>query len=136
MVTTHEISWKDIENLVQILSNNILDLNRNFFSISTVSRGGLIPSRLLADVLGIKKIFVDQTTVSSDSLFIDDIFDTGKTFEKILSTVDNPSKFIFATLFARCEMKYPQQLIYATKTLDNSYIVFPWDKFESFTLFK
>ena len=125
MVTTNQISWEDIENLVQILSNNILDLNRNFSSITTVSRGGLIPSRLLADVLGIKKIFVDQTTVSSDSLFIDDIFDTGKTFEKILSTVDNPSKFIFATLFARCEMKYPQQLIYATKTLDNSYVVFP-----------
>ena len=49
---------------VQILSNNILKLSRSFSSISTVSRGGLIPSRLLADVpwisqkyLLIKKIF-------------------------------------------------------------------------------
>jgi hypothetical protein len=27
-------------------------------------------------------------------------------------------------------MKYPEQLLYAEKTLDDSYVVFPWDKFE------
>jgi len=116
--------------LIQILSNNILRLSRSFTSITTLSRGGLVPSRLLADTLGIKKIFVDQTSVSSDSLFVDDIFDTGKTFDNILSCVDDPSKFIFATLFARRGMKYPKQLIYAEKTFDDSYVVFPWDKLE------
>ena len=130
MVITHDVSWADIENLIQILSNNILRLSRSFTSITTLSRGGLVPSRLLADTLGIKKIFVDQTSVSSDSLFVDDIFDTGKTFDNILSCVDDPSKFIFATLFARRGMKYPQQLIYAEKTFDDSYVVFPWDKLE------
>ena len=35
-----------------------------------------------------------------------------------------------ATLFARRGMKYPEQLLYAEKTLDDSYVVFPWDKFE------
>ena len=89
-----------------------------------------MPSRLLADALGIKKIFVDQKNISSDSLFVDDIFDTGKTFDDTISKVDNHSKFIFATLFARCEMKYPKQLIYGSKTFDNSYVVFPWDKIE------
>ena len=130
MVITHDVSWADIENLIQILSNNILRLSRSFTSITTLSRGGLVPSRLLADTLGIKKIFVDQTSVSSDSLFVDDIFDTGKTFDNIFSCVDDPSKFIFATLFARREMKYPKQLIYAEKTFDDSYVVFPWDKLE------
>ena len=130
MVITHDVSWADIENLIQILSNNILRLSRSFTSITTLSRGGLVPSRLLADTLGIQKIFVDQTSVSSDSLFVDDIFDTGKTFDNILSCVDDPSKFIFATLFARRGMKYPEQLIYAEKTFDDSYVVFPWDKLE------
>ena len=130
MVITHDVSWADIENLIQILSNNILRLSRSFTSITTLSRGGLVPSRLLADTLGIKKIFVDQTSVSSDSLFVDDIFDTGKTFDNIFSCVDDPSKFIFATLFARRGMKYPKQLIYAEKTFDDSYVVFPWDKLE------
>ena len=130
MVMTNDVSWADIGNLIQILSNNILRLSRSFTSITTLSRGGLVPSRLLADTLGIQKIFVDQTSVSSDSLFVDDIFDTGKTFDNIFSCVDDPSKFIFATLFARRGMKYPEQLIYAEKTFDDSYVVFPWDKLE------
>jgi len=130
MVLCENVSWDEIENLVQILSKNILKLSRNFSSITTLSRGGLVPSRLLADALGIKKILVDQKIVNSDSLFVDDIFDTGKTFSNIFSNVDDPSKFVFTTLFARRGMKYPEQLLYAEKTLDDSYVVFPWDKFE------
>ena len=72
----------------------------------------------MADSLDIKKIFVDQSIISSDSLFVDDIFDTGKSFENVCSHVDDPSKFIFATLFARRGMNYPKQLIYAEKHLD------------------
>ena len=26
--------------------------------------------------------------------------------------------------------QYPKQLIYGEKTLDNSYVIFPWDKLE------
>ena len=130
MIPTQDVSWTDIESLVEKLSENILKLSRNFSSITTLSRGGLVPSRLLADSLGIKKIFVDQPIVSSDSLFVDDIFDSGKTFDNVFSCVDDQSKFIFATLFARRGTQYPEQLIYGEKTLDNSYVVFPWDKLE------
>jgi len=130
MTISQNVSWNEIEFLVETLSENILKLSRTFSSITTLSRGGLIPSRLLADALGIKKIFVDQNLVDSNSLFVDDIFDTGKSFDNVLLRVDDPSKFIFATLFARCGMKYPDQLIYGTQTLDDSYVVFPWDKIE------
>ena len=101
-----------------------------FSSISTISRGGLVPARLLADHLGIDLIFVDQKKISSDSLFVDDIFDSGNTFKKIINRVDHPSNFLFLTLYARRGKKYPKQLIYAKKTKDNSYLVFPWDKLE------
>ena len=130
MVHSQYVTWIDIENCVQIVSKKILNLSKNFLSISTVSRGGLIPSRLLADSLGIEKIFVDQKTISSESLVVDDIFDTGKTFSNLLSKVSNPSAFTFVTLFARRGMNFPEQLIYANQTHDDSYIVFPWDKFE------
>ena len=130
MLTTQYVSWTDIESLIEKLSKNILKLSRNFSSITTLSRGGLVPSRLLADALGLKKIFVDQKIVNSNSLFVDDIFDTGKTFSNIFSNIDDPSKFVFITLFARRGMKYPEQLLYAEKTLDDSYVIFPWDKFE------
>lgn len=130
MVSKQDVSWAEIETLVHTLSESILKLPRSFSSIATISRGGLIPSRLLADRLGIKKIYVDQNTISPSSLFVDDIFDSGKTFDTIFSYVADPSEFIFATLFARRGMKYPQQLIFAEKTFDDSYVVFPWDKLE------
>ena len=130
MISKQDVSWNDIEILIDILSQNILKLSRNFSSITTVSRGGLIPSRLLADSLGIKTILVDQKMISSSSLFVDDIYDSGKTFYDTLPNVDNSSKFVFATLFARRGMKYPDQLVYAEKTFDDSYVVFPWDRLE------
>ena len=130
MITTQDVSWSEIESLVEKLSKNILKLSRSFSSITTISRGGLIPSRLLADALGIKKILVDQKMISSNSLFVDDIYDSGNTFYDVLQNVDNSSKFVFATLFARRGMDYPEQLVYAEKTFDASYVVFPWDKLE------
>jgi hypoxanthine phosphoribosyltransferase len=130
MVEIQEVNWIDIEEIIKKLSKSILELNRSFSSITTISRGGLIPSRLIADALNIKKIYVDQNNISSDSLFVDDIFDSGKTFKDIFLHVDDCSKFIFATLYARRGMTYPEQLIYGEKTFDNSYVVFPWDKLE------
>jgi len=130
MIETQEVNWTDIEEIIKKLSEHILELNRTFSSITTVSRGGLIPSRLIADVLNIKKIYVDQNKISSDSLFVDDIFDSGKTFNDVILRVDDDSKFIFATLYARRGMTYPKQLIYGEETFDNSYVVFPWDKLE------
>ena len=130
MVKSQYVSWSEIENTVQIISNKILKSSKNFSSITTISRGGLIPSRLLADSLGIEKIFVDQNVVSSDSLFVDDIFDSGKTFSDVISKVTDSSNLTFATLFARRGVSYPEQLIYGEQTLDDSYLVFPWDKLE------
>jgi len=124
------VSWSEIDSLVQILSDHVLKSQRTFSSISTLSRGGLVPSRLLADHLGIQTIFVDQKIISSNSLIVDDIFDSGVTFEKILSKINDPSQLFFVTLFARRGKKYPPQLLYAAKTNDNAYVVFPWDVLE------
>ena len=130
MVKSQYVSWNEIENNVQIISNKILNSSKNFSTITTISRGGLIPSRLLADSLGIEKIFVDQNIISSDSLFVDDIFDSGKTFSDVMSNTTDSSKLTFATLFARRGVSYPEQLIYGEQTLNDSYLVFPWDKLE------
>ncbi|QLH06981.1 phosphoribosyltransferase [Nitrosopumilus ureiphilus] len=130
MTLNQDVDWNEIDSLVKILSKTISKLPRTFSSITTLSRGGLVPSRLLADHLGIGKILVDKNKISSDSLFIDDIFDTGDTFNKTVSKVDDPSKLVFVTLFARRGKKYPKQLIYAKKTDNSAYVVFPWDRLE------
>ena len=130
MTLKQDVDWNEIESLIKILSKTILKLPRTFLTITTLSRGGLVPSRLLADHLGIEKILVDKNKISSNSLFVDDIFDTGDTFNKIILKVDNPSKLIFVTLFARRGKQYPKQLIYAKKTDNSAYVVFPWDRLE------
>ena len=127
---SQDVDWSEIELIVKKLSNKISKLPRTFSSITTVSRGGLIPARLIADQLDIKKIFVDRKKIDSDSLFVDDIFDTGDTYDKIIPRVDVPSKLVFVTLFARRGKKYPKQLLYGKKTNNNAYVVFPWDKLE------
>lgn len=123
------VSWSEIDSLIEQLSNLILK-SKKFSSITTLSRGGLVPSRLLADHLGIEKIFVDEKVIPANSLVVDDIFDSGKTFDRIISKSEDTSKLVYATLFARRGKKFPSQLIYAKKTNDDGYVVFPWDKIE------
>ncbi len=124
------VTWTDIEKLAKLLSKKILAQSKDFSSISTISRGGLVPARLLADHMGIDTILVDKNKIPSDSLFVDDIYDSGKTFKKIIPKVTDPSNFVYATLFARRYKKYPKQLVYAQITKGNEYIVYPWDKME------
>ncbi len=130
MSLEQDVSWNEIESMVMVLSKKISKLSRTFSSITTLSRGGLVPSRLLADHLGIETIFVDKRKITSDSLFVDDIFDSGKTFDKISSKVDAPKKLVFVTLFARRGKKYPKNLVYAKKTNNDAYVIFPWDALE------
>ncbi|HUT06000.1 MAG TPA: phosphoribosyltransferase [Nitrosopumilaceae archaeon] len=127
---SEKVSWSEVELLIKTLSEKIISMPRKFSSISTISRGGLVPSRLLADHLGFDTILVDQKKISSDSIFVDDIYDSGNTFKKIINKVDQPSDLVYVTLFARRGKRYPKQLIYAKKTKNNSYIVYPWDKLE------
>ena len=124
------VSWKKIDSLAKSLSDKINSLDQEFNSVSTITRGGLVPARLVADRLGINKILVDEKKIPSDSLFVDDIYDSGDTFKKILSRVEDPKRLVYATFYARKGKKYPKQLIYIQKTRGSEYVVFPWDKFE------
>jgi len=127
---SQNVTWTDIERLAKLLSKKISVLSKDFSSISTISRGGLVPARLLADHMGIDTILVDKNKIPPDSLFVDDIYDSGDTFKKIIPKVTDPSNFVYATLFARQGKKYPKQLVYAQKTKGSEYIVYPWDKME------
>jgi len=125
--------WDEIEKCVDLLVKKIRDTNIEFSSISTVSRGGLVPARLVADRLRIGQIAVDPMTIPLDSLFVDDIYDTGETFRRMVERADYPDKLVYATLYARAKKHYPSQLIYAKSTDGDEYVVYPWDRFEHMT---
>jgi len=124
------LTWSDIEADVKTLAKKIKSTNIRFDKILTVSRGGLIPARLLADQFNVKNILVDKNKIPSKTLFVDDIYDSGKTFRKIIAQVEFPDNFIYATLMARRKTGYPKQLVYARKTRGMEYIVFPWELLE------
>ena len=124
------VSWKRIESITKLLAEKIKSTRKEFNSVSTITRGGLVPARLIADRLDIHEILVDKNKIPLDSLFVDDIYDSGDTFKKVLSKVEKPSDLVYATLFARRGKRYPKQLIFAAKTKGNEYIVYPWDRFE------
>jgi len=125
------ITWQRVEELSKILWQNLEKTNHmKIHSISTISRGGLIPARLIADIMGLDKILVDQNQIPTDSIFVDDIYDSGNTFKKIISKAEDPKSLVYATLFARKGKEYPKQLVFATQTKSSEYVVFPWEKFE------
>ena len=124
------ISWTRIESLVKILADKVKATGKEFNSISTISRGGLVPARLMADHLDIHEILADKNKIPFDSLFVDDIYDSGDSFKKIFSKVEDPNLLVYATLFARRGKRYPKQLIFAQKTKGIEYVVYPWDRFE------
>ena len=125
------ITWKRVEKLSDTLWQNLTKKTTvKFHSISTISRGGLVPARLMADIMGINEILVDKNQIPTDSLFVDDIYDSGSTFKKIVSKAEDPKSLVYATLFARKGKQYPKQLIFATQTKGSEYVVFPWERFE------
>lgn len=130
MAKTDLKDWGEIEECTKILVEKILSKKKQFNSVSTISRGGLVPARLVADRLGIKNILVDDETVPADSLFVDDIYDTGETFRRVIEKAEDSENLVFATLYARKGQKYPTQLIYAKLTKGSEYVVYPWDRFE------
>ncbi len=117
------ISWHQIEILVKLLAKKIIATGKEFNNVSTITRGGLVPARLIADILDIHEILADKNKIPSDSLFVDDIYDSGDTFKKVLSKVENPNSLVYATLFARKGKRYPKQLVYAKLTKGNEYVV-------------
>lgn len=124
------LTWSDIDSQVRILCTKIKKSGFEFDKIATVSRGGLVPARLVADNLDIKKILVDKKKIPEKTLFVDDIYDSGDTFQKIFPKVDKQANFLYATIIARTGVRYPKQLVYAKKTRGSEYVVFPWDKLE------
>lgn len=124
------LSWTEIESQVDILAKKIRKMDFEFDKIATVTRGGLVPARLLADQFNIKKILVDEKKIPRKTLFVDDIYDSGNTYRNIITIVSQPKQFLYATLLARKDIEYPKHLVFAKKTRGKEYVIFPWDRLE------
>ncbi len=103
------VPWGEALKLCYSLAGKILDSGASFDAIVTISRGGLVPARIVSDVLGIEEMYVirsrfwgiagkvfDEPQVSiheslgvsgKDVLVVDEVVDTGLTMGKVMGII-------------------------------------------------
>jgi len=122
--TEAKLMWNNVETLITSLCDRIKASGNKFDTIYTLSRGGLIPARLVADKLNIQNIQLISDK-QKGGLFIDDIYDSGKTYKKYAKDMT-----LAGFLHLRKNQKCPDNVVYGRETDDDSYVVYPWDKQE------
>jgi hypoxanthine phosphoribosyltransferase len=130
--------WEEVESLTRTIADNIRRSNKKYDVILAITKGGIIPARLMARELDIdhiqlipirdKKLYKEEMPIllkDKKYLIIDEIYDSGDTFCKVYEAV---RKFDcdFAFLMSRCE--HNSIRMYIGKVLNhNKWIVFPWE---------
>lgn len=71
------VSWIEINDYVESLTKQIKDSNIKFSRIFSIPRGGLVIGVMLSHRLGIP--MAKEQDGQSDTLVVDEIWDTGKT---------------------------------------------------------
>jgi hypoxanthine phosphoribosyltransferase len=128
-------SWQEIERLVKEIAAQIKKSGVRYSCILAITKGGVIPARLLSRELGIDAIQLvpvrNKTVIKSEMpvldtgkryLVIDDIYDTGDTIHKVAHALTG-----FNCDYCFCMSRYKSHGITA-KVLDHKkWIVFPWE---------
>lgn len=121
------IGWDEIETLVDILVREISDSNYNFTSIYGIPRGGLIPSVLLSHKL---EIPLSMGSIDKHTLIVDDICDSGVTFQEMYERYQSefafPLDLKFACLHYRSTSSYSPNFV-GRKVVEDDWLVYPWE---------
>ena len=147
------ISWEEAVELSLKLGSKILESSYRPDSIIAISRGGLIPARIISDLLNIDRVFslkaslwgiggkkYDDVVIYSmylpikgdNTLIVDDVVDTGATLHKITKYVGKfePKTIKTAVLHIKPSAKYIPD--YYVKKLNNwIWIIYPWTMYET-----
>ncbi|MFN3909976.1 MAG: phosphoribosyltransferase [Candidatus Anstonellaceae archaeon] len=145
------LNWQDIEILCSKLSEKIINKNFNPDLIIGISRGGLVPTRLLSDLLNIKNVATIRLEIykkknnknkkpkllqplainikNKKVLVVDDVSDSGTSLKFIKKYLKEkkPHEIKFATLHLKPNATFIPDF-YVTKT--SSWIIYPWEKKE------
>lgn len=151
MVEYYVPSWDDIEDSIFDIAEKIVKDAFVPDAIIAILTGGVIPAKLLADLLGVKTIrYIEikfyravgstenkpiikavyvHDLENKNVLIVDDVADTGETLEAVTNIVAmfNPKKIKTATIYIKpWSKKIPD---YYSEVVDK-WIIFPWDKWE------
>lgn len=114
------LSWDNVEELVNILSNWVKSHYPQIDSIMGLPRGGLIPAVMLSHKLDLPLVFEP----TEKTLIVDDICDSGETFIKINNKYPNLK---FACLHLKPHTTKFTPHIWAGSRISDDWIVYPWE---------
>lgn len=131
------VSWFEIQYLVREIAKKARESGKKYDCILGITRGGVVPARLLAEELGIDKIMLvpvrRKKLVVSEMphldkkeryLIIDDIYDTGMTQAQVARATKG-----YKRDFAFCMARHENRAGITGRVLNhNRWIVFPWEK--------
>ena len=148
------LTWKDIEDMCDRIAEELRRRGSHIDMIVAVSRGGLIPARILSDRLEVRLItsisimFYDdigkrleyprlvqgisneRLIKDKDILLCDDIVDTGESLEVAINHLKelNPKSILSTSLLVKPHTKmYPD--IFEQET--EAWVIFPWETKET-----
>jgi len=142
------LSWDDICTACHDIKSKIETIYNPDVLIS-IGRGGMIPTRILADLLDINDVYMysiklykgiaqrnNRPTVQSfnhnieqkNILLVDDIMDSGTTIETVIQNLkrNKPKNIRTATILCKTSCKR-QPTFYSKNSEVNDWIVFPWE---------
>jgi len=111
------VSWDDINDLVNNLCEKIKIDIPYITSVTGIKRGGLIPAVMVSHKLGLPYVDI----ISSNTLVIDDICDSGKTLREGVGVYT-------ATLYFKPHTSNYTPSIWAKEHKGDEFIYFPWER--------
>ena len=124
------LTWKDIENQITDLAEQISKSRENIIAVYGLPRGGLIPAVLLSHKLGIKYVnewpLLKHLYHPDNVLIVDDICDSGKTLKGY-------NNYPTVTLHYK-PSAVTKPTFYNNIAEEDVWIVYPWENEDSHTI--
>ncbi|MGC8600888.1 MAG: phosphoribosyltransferase [Thermoprotei archaeon] len=145
-----EISWEDVMILSSKIAKVITSRSFKFDAVVGISRGGIIPARIISDMLLVKDFYVygvkyysginerDEVKVvqrpegnfkNKNILIVDDIIDTGKTIALVKRELESEVASVKVAALFKKPWSEVEPDFYGDVT--DKWVVFPWEVTET-----
>jgi len=131
------VAWDEITAVCKSFVEMHKDDLKDITSVIGISRGGVVPASLIARLIGkpLKIVTVGEdfiTSVNERHVIVDDIYESGKTLDRIMDMVSEPRKHIYACMYcleSKClEFMGKTDFVFiGRKKQDGQWLVFPWE---------
>lgn len=124
------ISWEDVDDLVNELAISIKLNTPNINYIYGLPRGGLIPAVILSHILDIPMTDYKVPVIhygEDQVLIVDDICDSGETLKKY-------ENYQTAVLHYKPHTSCCEPTLWSTTHKTDEWVVYPWERRDSVTI--